>query len=422
MNKKTRINVLRILFIISLIISLLLISDTYAKYQEQVNASYRSNIKRWKLIVNEKIVRQQDSLTQVVEPILKDNPYVADDVIVPGREGYFDMDIDFSKVDVPFSVEFFLEQYEQSSSYNNLADFQFYGYYVEDNDTFYYNLPDGYQQVEYIESNGAQYIDTGIVADSNIVETITSFSTSNSNTTMWLGGSENTKTDEITKKYQTLPYIENNTMFFYVGESEKIASQSIEQDTYYKVIQTYTDSNEDDNTTGGNLKVTVNNEEIYNSAFSGTIKNNRNIWLFANNDEAGNYKYSSIKLKEFKYYKDNLIALELVPCYRTSDNVIGMYDMVSGTFFTNSGTGSFSKGEDIKKVVIDPGLEKYKDATDDEKITNVKAYIRWVDGDGTTESPIDILNNTEDTAFVRNVNNTDVKYKATAVFEQYIEE
>lgn len=422
MDRKSKITFLRILFIISLIISLFLINDTYAKYQEQVDTSYKSAIKRWKLIVNEKIIREQDNLTQVVEPIFKDNKYVADDIIVPGREGYFDMDIDFSKVDVPFSVEFSLEQYAQSESYNNLADFQFYGYYVEDNDTFYYNLPEGYQQVEYIESNGTQYIDTGIVADTDIVETITNVSTSNLNTTMWLGGAENTKTDEITKKYQTLPYIENSIMYFYAGESEKISSENLEQEKYYKIIQTYTDSNEEDDSSGGNLKVTINNVEKYNAAFSGTIKNNRNIWLFANNDEAGNYKYSSIKLKEFKYYKDNLIALELVPCYRIEDNVVGMYDIISGTFFTNSGSGNFTKGEDIKKVVIDPGLEKYKNLNDAEKITNVKAYIRWVDGDGTKESPVDILDNTEDTAFVNNVNNTDVKYKATAVFEQYIEE
>ena len=39
--------------------------------------------------------------------------------------------------------------------------------------------------------------------------------------------------------------------------------------------------------------------------------------------------------------------LELIPCYRKSDNVIGLYDMVGGTFYTNNGTGTFTKGDDV---------------------------------------------------------------------------
>ena len=36
-----------------------------------------------------------------------------------------------------------------------------------------------------------------------------------------------------------------------------------------------------------------------------------------------------------------------VPCYRKSDNVIGLYDTVEGVFYTNAGTGSFTKGVDV---------------------------------------------------------------------------
>lgn len=36
-----------------------------------------------------------------------------------------------------------------------------------------------------------------------------------------------------------------------------------------------------------------------------------------------------------------------VPCCRKSDGEIGMYDTVSKTFFTNAGTGSFTKGADV---------------------------------------------------------------------------
>ena len=36
-----------------------------------------------------------------------------------------------------------------------------------------------------------------------------------------------------------------------------------------------------------------------------------------------------------------------VPCYRKSDNAIGLYDTVEGAFYTNAGTGAFTKGADV---------------------------------------------------------------------------
>ena len=40
-----------------------------------------------------------------------------------------------------------------------------------------------------------------------------------------------------------------------------------------------------------------------------------------------------------------------IPCYRKSDNVIGLYDLVEGTFYTNSGTGTFTKGSDVNNIL-----------------------------------------------------------------------
>ena len=33
-----------------------------------------------------------------------------------------------------------------------------------------------------------------------------------------------------------------------------------------------------------------------------------------------------------------------IPCYRKSDNVVGLYDIIADEFKTNAGTGSFTKG------------------------------------------------------------------------------
>lgn len=45
--------------------------------------------------------------------------------------------------------------------------------------------------------------------------------------------------------------------------------------------------------------------------------------------------------------RGNNITQILIPCYRKSDRVIGMYDTVSKSFFTNAGTGTFTKGADV---------------------------------------------------------------------------
>ena len=43
-----------------------------------------------------------------------------------------------------------------------------------------------------------------------------------------------------------------------------------------------------------------------------------------------------------KVRENGTLVRDLYACYRKSDNVVGMYDKVSGTFLTNAGSGSFT--------------------------------------------------------------------------------
>ena len=38
------------------------------------------------------------------------------------------------------------------------------------------------------------------------------------------------------------------------------------------------------------------------------------------------------------------VIKNFVPCYRKSDNVAGLYDLVNNVFYTNQGTGNFIVG------------------------------------------------------------------------------
>ena len=53
------------------------------------------------------------------------------------------------------------------------------------------------------------------------------------------------------------------------------------------------------------------------------------------------------KLYDFEITYDGETIMHLIPCYRKSDNVIGLYDVVNDGFYVNNGTGTFTKGSDV---------------------------------------------------------------------------
>ena len=62
---------------------------------------------------------------------------------------------------------------------------------------------------------------------------------------------------------------------------------------------------------------------------------------------SGNYTGAQCRIYEFKITSGSDVIRNLRPCYRISDNEIGLYDTVTESFFSNSGTGSLSKGNDL---------------------------------------------------------------------------
>ena len=91
------------------------------------------------------------------------------------------------------------------------------------------------------------------------------------------------------------------------------------------------------------------NNEITNTNIS-ALPSNIRFWLFGahyNNSTKGE-KCSQISVYSFVLRNDsNTIIADLIPCYRKSDNVPGMWDVVSKTFLTNSGSGQFTVGPNV---------------------------------------------------------------------------
>jgi len=94
-----------ILACVALLFSLLIIQDTYAKYLTTTSGGANISIARWRILVNEQDIRNNSDITQTITPKFIENEHIANDIIAPLSEGYFDLIIDHSAADVSFEYE-----------------------------------------------------------------------------------------------------------------------------------------------------------------------------------------------------------------------------------------------------------------------------------------------------------------------------
>ena len=87
---------------ISVIFTIVVIVQTYARYVTTVSGNTNMTIARWNIVVNTVSIRSGMDLSNVIVPVFPGNENIAENVLAPTAEGYFDLVIDFSEVDVSF--------------------------------------------------------------------------------------------------------------------------------------------------------------------------------------------------------------------------------------------------------------------------------------------------------------------------------
>ena len=200
-------------------------------------------------------------------------------------------------------------------------------------------LPDIYQEVTYLraENNTATYIDLGFAFDTKARILMEYYIANNSVTSYPFGAAENSGKLRcmVSSPYSSKTYLYGSTGSAYKDVAyAHTASVTI---PYEFVLES------------GNLAITnLNTGETVTNTTQGTYTMTANLYLFAQNYN-GTARYGGIRrIGKFQYYdkNDNLIC-DLVPCYRKSDKVAGMYDIVRKTFLTNVGSGSFTVGANV---------------------------------------------------------------------------
>ena len=194
-------------------------------------------------------------------------------------------------------------------------------------------LPDGYTKLEYIESSGTQYINTGIVPKTT-TRVVVDFSLTTTAGGQWNGwGSTGSKES-----------------FFFGAAKAGTFHISLSGDW------TNTDTGIAIDTSRHAVDMSMSalkfdGEEFVNassSPFSNAASGNT-LYLFAMHQgwSPGIGSYSSMRLYSCQIYDGETLVRDFVPVVQDSDGAAGLYDTVSETFFANGGTGSFVAGDPV---------------------------------------------------------------------------
>ena len=199
-------------------------------------------------------------------------------------------------------------------------------------------LPSEYTQVDYIESSGTQYIDTGIKGNLN-TEIIVNATTSH-NTAGQLFGDITTQSSAISCNISL-----NSSLVSRFGDKQASINFS-------NFITLNTEFELKENKNG----IYINSEQIATFNTTTDFTTTGDLYLFTRNSTSlGAYWYG--KIYGFQIYDNDNLICNLIPCYRNSDKEIGMYDLITDTFFTNQGTGSFTYGQAINDTINEDYLK-----------------------------------------------------------------
>jgi len=189
-------------------------------------------------------------------------------------------------------------------------------------------LPSAYQEVEYIQSTGTQYIDTGVNASSDLTISVEIISPdlTRQNGIIYSGG--------VGWQNQYIQGECDSEPVFHYGNN------------YYSNIR-FASGGSVINFTQDRNKIYIGDSTTPTYTFpESTFQTTWHIYLFCYNRSGSKGEYGSHKLSKFTISENDVLVRNFVPCYRKSDSVIGLYDLVNNTFYTNSGSGSFLKGND----------------------------------------------------------------------------
>lgn len=205
-------------------------------------------------------------------------------------------------------------------------------------------LLNGYTKLDYIESTGTQFIDTGYVPKSNprinMLATLLNddnkevCGTSIRKTPCWV---LNFEKGSIYYRYYS------DTAISAYFDRLKVLGNKLD----YSIGQTLS--------IGGTTYCTATSADFSN--FSQTIR------LFAARESTTSVSYyASMRLYSCQIYDNETLVRDFVPCKNASGEA-GLYDLVNDQFYENAGSGSFVVGADVAQLERMCAVQQIADAS-----------------------------------------------------------
>lgn len=183
-------------------------------------------------------------------------------------------------------------------------------------------LPSGYTQLEYIQSSGTQYINTGFKPNQNTRIVMDVQAVGTSGTYFAFGARQSTTSNAF-------------CLFFYNGWAADYQTGN-QRKTFSSIAFTDRLKIDFDKTV-----CTVNGQTATFTA--ATFQSPVEMMLLAVNTNGTIANTLAAKLYSCKIYDNGTLVRDFVPA-KNSAGTVGLYDLANGTFYTNTGTGSFTAG------------------------------------------------------------------------------
>lgn len=201
-------------------------------------------------------------------------------------------------------------------------------------------LPNTYRPLEYLESTGKQYIDTGVVATNGFELEIKIDMKS---------GTKNGNIPILSAHEPSSPYKRN--YIYYIPSNKKIEMGAGDKISRTNITLTGNDVIKASNV-NGNFYLNVNGinytPTITSNSSNITCSGRTLHLLHSNGYDLG---YAVAKVYYCKITVDGTLVRDLVPAARIDTNQFGLFDLVSQTFFINADTHEFIAGPTLIPVV-----------------------------------------------------------------------
>lgn len=185
-------------------------------------------------------------------------------------------------------------------------------------------LPAGFTKLEYIQSTGTQYVNTGVLVSKNLEIKLKFMLTSTTNNGI-VGYMQSTSSG--TNRFAVFQH--GGAWYFDFGNEStgRISGGSFSTNTLYDI--TAGNRYIKNNATGSNI--------ISGSVISNLTNSNSISILCETNCGIG-------KIYSCQIYDNGTLIRDFVPCINGSGEV-GLYDLVGKQFYGNAGTGTFTGSE-----------------------------------------------------------------------------